>query len=302
MKHKRFPGFMLILPVMVAGCVTPGSKAGNRNNTDTSGGSRIRRMRPAELVDLALRRRIALTSMKAEAYMRILDRPNEFSLRINTEILAQRPDRLRIHASKAMGKIEVFDTIMAGDEIAFFVPRRRTLYQGRLADLAHARINFNPADVLRQLLWRNSGLELKTWVYAANRDRANLVLDEKTAPGKPRLRLHISRDRQNLVRITRLNSSGRTILRTAYSKFRIPATRPARGKKIILQNGARFPYHIELEWPMEKRSVTIDFKSVIAEAVIADELWFLDVPERTRTKPIRKIKVQGDKKKLKVKN
>ena len=94
-----------------------------------------------------------------------------------------------------------------------------------------------------------------------------------------------------------MDSRRRIILRADYSKFKIPLTKPSRGRKIVLQNGARFPYHIKLEWPRELRSVLIDFKTVIAEAVIADELWFLDVPEHTRNKPIRKIKVEGDEKK-----
>ena len=117
---------LLSLVLAAAGC---GSIFGSSPKPATT-------VEPAALVQQCLDNRAVLSSLQAEAAMRILDRPHKFSLRINTEILAQKPARLRLQATKALGKIEIFDTVMEGQDILFYVPRKRTLYSGQVRDLS----------------------------------------------------------------------------------------------------------------------------------------------------------------------
>jgi len=259
---------------------------------------------PAELLHRCLDARVSLTSLKAEATMRLTDEPHKFTLGVNTELLAQKPDRLRIRATKALGRVEAFETLMIGSEIAFYVPRKRTLYRGKLEDLGKADVRFDPQEILRRMLQPDVGLLLRRWRrIPAQTDAPNLVLEE-IVHGRGRLRLVIAPETYDLLRVDQYDLQGTVVFQQIYGSYREPPDAISNAPVVLPEApGARdkpraytrrFPFAVELSWPQEQRAVVITFKHLEPDAFIPEDLWLLDVPERTREEPLGKAELEGD--------
>ena len=236
--------------------------------------------------------------------MRILDPENDFTLRINTEILAQKPGRLRLRASKALGKVDVFDTVLIGNQIAFYVPRKRTLYEGTRADLADADIHFDPGQILGHLLQPERGLALRAWRRRAPPEAGffsgppPIVLEERRPAGQPRLRAMLDPETLDMIRVEQRNADGAVVFAKEYRRYEpLEARGPKRSGKdapSVVHALGRYPYQAHLEWPQSDRSVLVTFKRLVPEVSIPAAAWYLEVPPRTRTKSIREVRVEGD--------
>ncbi len=286
------PALLLVL----VGCQEPsGERAGSAAAAGRSA---------AELLEASLEQRAALTSLRAEAAMRILDPENDFTLRINTKILAQKPGRLRLRASKALGKVEVFDTVLIGNQIAFYVPRKRSLYEGTRADLAEADIHFDPGEILGHLLQPERALVLRAWRRRPAPEAGffsgppPVVLEERRPAGQPRLRVLLDPETLDLVRVEQRNADGAVVFAKEYGRYEaLEATGPKRSgtnAPSVVHALGRYPFRMHLQWPESDRSVLVTFKRVVPEVSIPTAAWYLEVPSRTRTKPIREVRVEGD--------
>ena len=151
---------------------------------------------PAALVRLAVEQRGVLSSLYAQAAMRIQDRANHFSLTMIAQFYARAPDKMRLSATKAAGQFQVFDAVIVGEEIACWVPSDKILYQGKVRDLDKVDLNFHPQEIFSLLLQPNHGLLLHKWrkIGAAREnigmEKCELVILEEESE-QPRLRLAI---------------------------------------------------------------------------------------------------------------
>ena len=245
---------------------------------------------PRELVQTALSQRAALSSLQARAGMRIIDEPNDFGLSINTRILAGlNPDRLRIHATKA--GLEAFQVVISNDRIAFYVKRRRTLYQGALADLdTQEEIRFRPQEVLENLLQPDLHLNTRTWQLVQRRKRFAEIGDAvvlRDSTGRWSIYLHPAS--YLLLAVEERNAAGEISFIKVYRRYRELLSVGDKSQKKY------YPYRMKLIWPLEKRRVEIAFGSIQPDAVFPEEWDIMAIPENVRVKPIAEARIEGDK-------
>jgi len=251
-----------------------------------------------ELVRQGLSKRIAITSLEATALMKITDIPSDFGLRINTVITARSPNKLRIVADKAAGKIKIFDVVLVRSDIAFHIPRKRRLYQGKVKELKKVGISFRPDHILRELLQPQTGLLLKTFEHDSH-DRSTATLAEVSSAGHTKTKITIVRKTGQISQVVQLGKDGKEVFVKEYRNYRKikrqhGKMKPVKGPLAVKQ--AWFPGVIHLKWPQDKRSVKITFRTIKVNTPVDDDAFELAVSERTRTLPISKIKLEGDEK------
>jgi hypothetical protein len=274
----------LALAVLLTGC--------DPNGSSGSSGQKISAATPSyELLESAVRRRARLASVKATAAMRIYDKGNDFGLRINTKIMAASPASLRIIASKALGNIDVFDAVVIKDDIGFYVPSKKTLYQGQLTDLEKADVYFRPDEILNNLLRPETGLLLKTWKPAQAYNRGALVvIEEEAENGKKRLRVTLDGNTGDISAVETLDADGQVAFIRSAGRYKEVASLSA-GR----ESGKMFPYWLKLEWPKEQRFVEISFKTMETDQELPADAFELEIGGKYRTKAISDIEVDSDK-------
>lgn len=281
MKTAPRPLALLLVLLAGAGCNPAAGGRTGREPTRNPAGRGAAKDDPAALVRRAVERRAILSSLRAQAGMKIVDRPGKFTLSVAAEIVAAKPSRMRLQATKAAGKFHVFDAVLVGDEVACWVPSDKTLYRGKIADLARVDLKFHPHEILSLLLRPDSELLLHGWKRARGREGA-IVLEATDGAA----RIGIDAATSDLLWIERLDERGPVFVKR-YERWQV-LPEEEEGP------GALFPHGMRLEWPREERSIQILFRSLEADAHLAEEEFTLEVPDRARTKEIADIKVEGD--------
>lgn len=250
---------------------------------------------PRQMLATALAKRAPMTSMKAGATMRIIDRKSDFGLGVNIDLLASvNPDRLRIHATKA--SMEAFDALVGKGRIAFYVPRKKTLYQGSVEDLAKAKIPFQPGDVLTNLLAPDRDLLGKEWIVKHEHmnfiEIGDAVVLAEAGP-RPHWMVYLEPNTHLLLAVEELDDAGQVVFVKFYDRYRtvVPPTPPGTRNPPILW----YPYRMKLEWPLDERSVEVSFKDIEPNATFPGNWSTLDLPEGVEVKPIEQAQVEGDK-------
>lgn len=254
---------------------------------------------PADaIVRASFRNAPRLDGLVAEASMTVINRPRHFSLTAAVEIAVRRPADLRIRASKLLGQMEVFDVVMRGQALACYVPKKRTVYHGRVADLEAASFHFRPDTIANHLLGPDDTLLEKTWRLGGTTDLAGPDADRfDDEPGElvrvlrlddttDRWRLYVEPDTYRLRRIERLDDGGTPELAVDYGRYRPVET----------HSGARIPYpfRLAIAWPRRERSVELRFRDVLAEAPRDDSFFAVSVPRGTRKKALRDVRLDSD--------
>ncbi len=273
------------MALLLAGCSNKGGQArGPGADANAS---------PDVLVKNAVETRTSLSSIAGKGVMRIVDQPNRFGLTVNADLVADEADRLRIRADKLAGTIQAFDVVMLGDDIGFYIPTQNTLYHGKVGDLRNFSFNFDPDEVLRQMLRPDTALLLKHWRRAeAGPDDRNAIAVEEDAPaGRPRLRLAIDRRTGMIVSVAQLDGRGQPVMVKRYDDYRNLNQGRGKGKNAA---DAVFPYLISFSWPRERRMMEMHFKSVEGNAVVLDEDFDIAASADTRYLPLNEARVEGD--------
>lgn len=247
---------------------------------------------PADMVvKNAVETRANLSSIAGKGVMRIVDRPNNFGLTVNADVVADEGDRLRIKADKLAGAIQAFDVVKLGDDIGFYVPTQKVLYHGKVEDLRYFTFRFDPDDVLRQMLRAETSLLLKRWRYiqGGSGDSKNAILVEEAVPaGRPRLRVAINRSTGMIMSIAQLDAGGEPVLVKSFDDYR------------SLQRGRRgapdepvFPFLMTFSWPRDRRMMEMHFKTVEGNAILYDEDFDIAASSDTRYLPLLDAHMDG---------
>ncbi|MCL2001058.1 MAG: hypothetical protein FWG74_06450 [Planctomycetes bacterium] len=283
--HKSLAlAFVMVLPL--AGCSGNGNQAKGPGVDDRASAD--------VLVKNAVETRTSLSSIAGKGVMRIVDQPNQFGLVVNADLVADDSDRLRIRADKLAGAIQAFDVVMLGDDIGFYIPTQNTLYHGKVRDLQYFSFNFDPDEVLRQMLRPEAGLLLKHWRRAetgAEDPRNTLAVEEDAPIGRPRLRLAIDRRTGMLASVTQLDGLNQPVMIKRYDDYRnLGQKQLAKGSL----SGVVFPYLISFSWPRERRMMEMHFKSVEGNAVVLDDDFDIATSAGTRYLPLVEARMEGD--------
>lgn len=268
-----------LLALLLAGCSNSQAKRSTAGvDKDAS---------PDVLVKNAIETRTSLSSLTGKGVMRIVDQPSRFGLTVNADVVADESDRLRIRADKLAGSIQAFDVVMLGDDIGFYIPTQKTLYHGKVGDLRNFTFNFDPDEVLRQMLRPDTALLLKRWRRSEARqgDPNNVIMVEEDLPaGRPRLRLAVNRNTGMLLSVAQLDAQGEPILIKQYDDYRSLAAVSRRSARPA--EGPVFPYLISFSWPRERRMMEMHFKTVEGNAVVLDEDFDIAASADTQYLPL----------------
>ncbi len=275
-RARRWLWSLAALLMLTAGCVRQGG---------TGGSSPRREVKPEEIKP-ALSARAEVKSLQAAATLRITDRRHDFSLGVNVDLFCESSGKLRLKATRAMGSVEAFDAVVVGSDIACYVPRDKTLYQGKLSDLSQSGLDFRPEELMRHLLEPDQFLLARHWrttkAAPIAGGPAEPVLEETGVKGKRYWRVRLDNAGQ-LASLEEHDPDGRPVFVKTYGNYRqLP------GAKGV------YPFFLKLAWPQEQREVEIRFKSAEGGVTVPEEAYALDVPERVRQKPLGQVRIEGD--------
>lgn len=247
---------------------------------------------PNQMIRDAVQSRTALSSLAGKGVMRIVDQPSKFGLTVNANIVADEQDRLRIRADKLAGAIQAFDVVMLGDDIGFYIPTQKTLYQGKVKDLKGFSFSFAPDEVLQEMLRQETMLLSKKWRIAEGGSKGSIILEEDGAPNRPRLQVALDQRNGTISSVTYLDARGQPTMVKRYGDYRSLAR--GRGNSRVTDDGTVFPYLISFSWPRDKRSMEMQFKQVQGNAPVSDEDFDLATSSDTRNRPLREARVDSD--------
>ncbi len=235
---------------------------------------------PNTLVRNAVASRTELSSIAGKGVMRIVDQPSKFGLTVNANVLADASEnRLRIRADKLAGSIQAFDVVMLGDDIGFYIPTQNTLYHGKVDDLQNFSFNFDPDEVMRQMMAPDASLTGRKWRFAdpgPNDPKKAIVLEETGAKNKPHLRLALNPKNGTIYTVTHMNARGEAVFVKKFDDYR----------GLSKQGGDSFPYLISFIWPKDRRSMEMHFKQVEGNARVSDGDFDIAASETTRYLPL----------------
>lgn len=200
----------------------------------------------------------------ANGDMKIFDKGSNFSLGMQIEnFAAVYPDKMRLKTTKLAGSIDVFDALMRGDNIAFFVPRHNTLYTGKVSELNNGGgLSFSPELIVARLLKGDRALLDKKWktISAPGGKKgsrpADLEIEEIHRPGDQYLRIRLDPRKQVITRIAYCDRQNTEYLVEEYGNYRDPDN--GRNPDMV----SLFPTRFNLLWPGKDRFVKINLKRV----------------------------------------
>lgn len=249
----------LSMAMMLVCCLFAGCKS-SPGNAPAAGA-----MGPAEATQLlarAVETRRSGDSILASGDMKIHDRASNFSLGMQIEnFAAVYPDRMRLKTTKLAGTVDVFDALMRGDNIAFFVPRHNTLYTGKVSELRGGGLSFSPDRIVSRLLKGDRALLDKKWTPLAPAGGKNargkngaVEVEEVHQPGAEFLRVRLDPRRGTIARIAYCDAHGAEYLVEEYDNYRDVDGGRNPGA------GQLFPTRFNLLWPGQDRFVKINLK------------------------------------------
>jgi hypothetical protein len=236
------------------------------------------------LVRRAVGRRPRLRTLYATALMRFDDTPEDFSLAVNAELLARRPDRLLLRATRALGQVEAFEVLLYDETLAFHIPRRGALYEGPVSDLSGRSVDFQPGALMGHVMEPDRGLTGRIWRPAVRRAGA-FVVEELGRPGRDRLRIRIDAASGELREMEELAPGGDVQFAKRYERYR---------ELDGLIGPSAFPVTVALAWPADGRRVFVEFRTVQPDPPLEEGAWALDIPPETRIRPLAEIEVESD--------
>jgi hypothetical protein len=263
----------------------PGAESGRQENPDA-------------LVRSAIESRTELSSIAGKGVMRIVDQPSKFGLTVNANVVADASEnRLRIKADKLAGSVQAFDVVMLGDDIGFYIPTQNTLYHGKVGDLQNFSFNFDPDEVMRQMMTADASLIRRKWRHAKagpGDPKTAIVLEEAGSRNRPYLRLALNPKNGTIYTITHMDASGEPVFVKKFDDYRDLASNGKRGDKLSADDTS-FPYLISFIWPKDKRSMEMHFKQVEGNARVSDGDFDIAASETTRYLPLNQAESQeGD--------
>ena len=282
---RKYFTLLVAAALLVAGCGNQNSSAMKPVDKNAS---------PDVMVRNAVETRANLSSIAGKGVMRIVDKPNNFGLTVNADVVADKAERLRIRADKLAGAIQAFDVVMLGDDIGFYIPTQKTLYHGKVADLQNFSFRFDPDDVLQQMLRPETALLLKKWRMAdpmQGDPRGAVMLEEIAPPNRPHLRIAINQSSGMIVSISQMDHRGDPVMIKRFDDYR----NLNRGRNT--PRGATepvFPYLIAFSWPRDNRSMEMHFKQVEGDAVVLDEDFDIAASSDTRYLPLVNAQMDAD--------
>ncbi len=236
------------------------------------------------LVRRAVTRRPRLRTLYATALMRFEDAPEDFSLAVNVALRARRPDRLLLRATRAMGQVDAFEALLYDDTLAFYIPRRGTLYEGPVSEFSGQSVDFQPGALMGHIMEPDRRLTGRIWRPAV-RGPEGFVVEEMDRPGRPHLRLLIDGQSGHLLRIEEVAPDGTVSFAKRYERYR---------ELDGLAGAAWFPVVVELAWPADGRRVFMEFRTIQPDPAFGEDAWALDIPPETRIRPLGEIEVESD--------
>ncbi len=267
--------------------VLPGCGRGGRGSA-SSGSAPSRDENPAELVRNAVESRTELSSIAGKGVMRIVDQPGKFGLTVNADVVADAEEnRLRIRANKLAGAVQAFDVVMLGDDIGFYIPTQNTLYHGKVDDLRNFSFNFDPDEVMRQMMTADASLVGRKWRHArpgSGDPKSAIVLEEAGAKGRAHMRMALNPRNGMIYTVTHVDSSGEPVFVKKFDDYRDLAQSGG---------GNAFPYLISFIWPQDRRSMEMRFKQVEANAAVSDGDFDIAASETTRYLPLNAAEMEG---------
>lgn len=279
---------VLVAALALTACAPSGGKAPAAGSVDA-----------LQALSTAVKSRRSGDSIVAEGDMKIFDRQSDFSLGMAIEnFAAVYPDKMRLKTTKLAGNVEVFDALMRGDNIAFYVPRHKTLYTGKVSELNGGGLSFSPELIVARLLKGDGALLEKQWksitpaVRRGEKTRStDAELEQIHRPGENFLRVRLDTRRQVITRIAYLDGQGREYMVEDYDNYREMGGTP--------EAPAYFPTRFGLTWPDKDRYVKINLKNVdlsrspesLAEAFSGIDNLDMDKVQR---KNLGQARVEGD--------
>ncbi len=247
----------------------------------------VRNENPATLVRNAVEARTELSSMAGRGVMRIVDQPGKFGLTVNANVLADaNENRLRIRADKLAGSVQAFDVVMLGDDIGFYIPTQNTLYHGKVGDLRNFSFNFDPDEVMRQMMTADASLTRRKWRHARPGPadpKSAIVLEEEGARGRPHMRLALNPQNGTIYTITHLDSGGEPVFVKKFDDYR----------SLAKSDESAFPYLISFIWPRDRRSMEMHFKQVDGNARVSDGDFDIAASADTRYLPLNRAEMEA---------
>ena len=285
---------------LVAACALCLALAGCGGGEQASGTRRPvpgKNENPDVLVKHAVESRSALSSIAGKGVMRIVDQPSKFGLTVNANVVADaNENRLRIKADKLAGSIQAFDVVMLGDDIGFYIPTQNTLYHGKVGDLQNFSFNFDPDEVMKQMMTADNSLTRRKWHYAdagADDPKNAIVLEDSGAKNKPSIRLALNPKTGMIYTITHLDARGKPVFVKKFDDYRGLAKGSRRGDKLGADENA-FPYLISFIWPQDRRSMEMHFKQVEGNARVSDGDFDIAASATTRYLPLNQAQMEAE--------
>ncbi len=253
-----------------------------------------------ETVNKVLARRATLSSMQATGTMRITDPVNQFFLGVNIDVVAQKPAQLRIVADKLGGRIQAFDIVVVDDDILFYIPRKKVLFQGKLSELTQSKrnISIEPSEILSHLLQDTEILAGRAWKKVESpsgvasivgeslrflRMQKTIWFEEIHNEGEGFFRMLVDTKTNDLLTLQKIDSKGELMYEESYSLYE------------SVRQGKVFPYKMLLSWPSEQKTIAVRIKKLKVNRRIDPSKFALEVDENVRTKSILDAKIEGDK-------
>ncbi len=274
----------LVLCLALAGCGGGQQAAAQRPENAPA-----RNENPDTLVRNAVESRAELSSVTGRGVMRIVDQPSKFGLTVNANLVADAEEnRLRIKADKLAGAVQAFDVVMLGDDIGFYIPTQNTLYHGKVGDLQNFSFNFDPDEIMRQVMAADAGLTGRKWRHVrpgAGDPKSAIVLEEIAAKGRPHMRLALNPNTGTIYTITHTDAAGQPVFVKKFDDYRALAK----------GGDGDFPYLISFIWPQDRRLMEMHFKQVAGNASVSDGDFDIAASETTKYLPLNQAALQeGD--------
>ena len=274
---------MLVFCLALGGCPRGGGGGGNQ-----PGQLNANELVPENFIRGLFESRPDFASVEGEAKLRILDQSKPFRLTVNADIVAENPDRLRIVASKARGRIEAFDMAVIGDRIGVYLPRDKVYLVGAVDQLPAIGMDLAPEAMIRHILAPDRYLIRMDWREQAPPGRGRgapgktaILLEEvsgREVETLERYRLTIQRAPARLLKIERLDRRGNPRFIKRFDRYRNLTT--ANGETVLI------PMTVEIVWPIERRTIRIDWERMEIDGEIDDLAFMPDVPANIEASPL----------------
>jgi hypothetical protein len=233
--------------------------------------------RARDLVARAVAPAARLSALEIHGRLRAIDRPEDFRLTCTAHLLVQRPDRLRLRASKALG-MDILDLAMAGGAIDIWLPRRHTLYRGRVDELGSTGVSFQPRAIVAQLLFPAEELRQRRWHLWTEDDEAAVVLEVSEARYLERLTIDPA-DGRLLRRELLRAADGSVYMEVVFTRF---------APLESLAGAPLFPRRVDITFPQEERELALAIRRILPNPELSEQDFRLTVEDPDAVvKPLR---------------